>query len=143
MAKMSADQDFTTSTLTKVQFDTEIFDTHSAYDHSTNYRFTPGVAGTYFLFAQVHGKSNGNQQLEDFRIDMVKNGTQIFSTRHNPATYDANQIALNMQVLDLADADDYYEVKTFLDDASGNPTIESDDGAGATSYFGAYKLIGI
>ena len=28
-------------------------------------------------------------------------------------------------------------------DASGNPTIESDDGAGATSYFGAYKLIGI
>ena len=52
MAKMSADQTITDNTLTKVQFDTEIFDTDSKYDHSSNYRFTPTVAGTYFLFAQ-------------------------------------------------------------------------------------------
>ena len=26
---------------TKVQFDTEVFDTDNAYDNSTNYRFTP------------------------------------------------------------------------------------------------------
>ena len=143
MAKMSADQTISSSTLTKVQYDSEIFDTHSAYDPSTNYRFTPGVAGTYFLFAQVHGKSNANSELEDFRIAIVKNGTQIFSTKHNPATNDANQIALNIQCLELADADDYFEVKAFIDDASGNPTIESDDGGGVTSYFGGYKLIGI
>ena len=143
MAKMSADQTISSSTLTKVQYDSEIFDTHSAYDPSTNYRFTPGVAGTYFLFAQVHGKSNANSELEDFRIAIVKNGTQIFSTKHNPATNDANQIALNIQCLELADADDYFEVKAFIDDASGSPTIESDDGGGVTSYFGGYKLIGI
>ena len=143
MAKMSADQTITDNTLTKVQFDTEIFDTDSKYDHSSNYRFTPTVAGTYFLFAQVHGKSNGNAELEDFRISIKKNGTEIFSTKHNPATNDANQIALNMQIMDLADSDDYYEVFTILNDASGNPTIEHNESEGVTSYFGGYKLIGI
>ena len=143
MAKMSADQTITDNTLTKVQFDTEIFDTDSKYDHSSNYRFTPTVAGTYFLFAQVHGKSNANSELEDFRISIKKNGTEIFSTKHNPATNDANQIALNMQIMDLADSDDYYEVFTILNDASGNPTIEHNESEGVTSYFGGYKLIGI
>ena len=35
------------STFTKVQFDTEEFDTANCYDNSTNYRFTPNVAGYY------------------------------------------------------------------------------------------------
>ena len=36
---------------TKVQCDTEVFDTDSCYDNSTNYRFTPTVAGKYFVYA--------------------------------------------------------------------------------------------
>ena len=143
MAKMSADQTITDNTLTKVQFDTEIFDTDSKYDHSSNYRFTPTVAGTYFLFAQVHGKSNANSQLEDYRISIKKNGTEIFSTKHNPFSNPANQMALNMQIMDLADSDDYYEVFAILNDDTGNPTIEHNEGEGVTSYFGGYKLIGI
>jgi hypothetical protein len=50
-AYMSATQSLTTTTLTKVQFNTEDFDTDSCYDHTTNYRFTPNVAGYY----QVNG----------------------------------------------------------------------------------------
>ena len=45
--------------------------------------------------------------------------------------------------MDLADSDDYYEVFTILNDASGNPTIEHNESEGVTSYFGGYKLIGI
>jgi hypothetical protein len=140
MAQMSADQTISSSTLTKVQYDSEIFDSDGKYDPSTNYRFTPTIAGKYFIFAQVHGKSNANSELEDFRIAIVQNGTQIFTTRHNPATNDANQIALNIQCISTADSDDYYEVKAFIDDASGSPTIESDDGGGKTSYWGAYRI---
>src|SRR6056300_1792706 len=44
-ATMSGNQNISTGTATKVQFDTEDFDTNSKYDHSTNYRFTPTVAG--------------------------------------------------------------------------------------------------
>ena len=35
------------NTLTKIQLNTENFDTASAYDNTTNYRFTPLVAGYY------------------------------------------------------------------------------------------------
>ena len=45
--------------LTKVQFDTEIFDTDNAYDNY-NYRFTPQVAGKYFVYVQ--DIDNGNMQ---------------------------------------------------------------------------------
>jgi hypothetical protein len=40
-ARLSADQTISDDTLTKITLDTEIFDTNSDYDNSTNYRFTP------------------------------------------------------------------------------------------------------
>ena len=46
-AYMSANQTPTASTWVKVTFNTEIFDSGSKYDHATNYRYTPGVAGIY------------------------------------------------------------------------------------------------
>ena len=41
----------TNSTSTKIQFNTKVFDTNSNFDSSTNYRFTPTVAGYYQLNA--------------------------------------------------------------------------------------------
>lgn len=46
-AYRSSAQTISNSTFTKVQFNTEEFDTASCYDNSTNYRFTPTVAGYY------------------------------------------------------------------------------------------------
>jgi hypothetical protein len=43
----SSVQTVSNSTFTKIQFDSEEFDTASCYDNSTNYRFTPNVAGYY------------------------------------------------------------------------------------------------
>lgn len=42
-----SNQSITASTNTKVQLNTEEFDTASAFDSTTNYRFTPQVAGYY------------------------------------------------------------------------------------------------
>lgn len=47
-AYMTGTQSFNTSTLTKVTYNTEAFDTASCYDTS-NYRFTPNVAGYYWI----------------------------------------------------------------------------------------------
>ena len=47
-AYMTGTQSFTTSILTKVTYNTEAFDTASCYDTS-NYRFTPNVAGYYWV----------------------------------------------------------------------------------------------
>jgi hypothetical protein len=38
-------------TATKVIYNNEEFDTANCYDHTTNYRFTPNVAGYYFVHA--------------------------------------------------------------------------------------------
>lgn len=48
----SAAQSFTSGTETKVQYNTEVFDTASCYDPAT-YRFTPNVAGYYSITAAL------------------------------------------------------------------------------------------
>ena len=46
-AFLSSNQTVTDNTTTKIQFNSEVFDTDNCYDNSTNYRFTPTVAGKY------------------------------------------------------------------------------------------------
>jgi hypothetical protein len=53
-AYLSGNQTITTQTFVKITCQTEEFDTASAYDNSTNYRFTPQVAGYYDVSAGVY-----------------------------------------------------------------------------------------
>lgn len=46
-AYTSGGQSITNAVSTKITFNTEFFDTNSNFDSSTNYRFTPTVAGYY------------------------------------------------------------------------------------------------
>jgi hypothetical protein len=72
------------STLTKIQFNTDRFDTASAYDPTTNYRFTPLVAGYY----QVNiGFIGGN--LIDTLALLYKNGTAYGSSGVYQPSYGA------------------------------------------------------
>jgi hypothetical protein len=71
-ATRTSSQTFTTSTFTKLQFNTETFDTNSNYDPTTNYRFTPSVEGYYQI--------NGNVSFEGAtvgwaQIAIYKNGS--------------------------------------------------------------------
>jgi len=50
----------TSSTWTKIVFNTEVFDTNNNFDSTTNYRFTPTVAGYYQINLQVYCSSSGN-----------------------------------------------------------------------------------
>jgi len=52
-ATRSASQTPSGATWTKVQFSTEEYDTANCYDPTTNYRFTPNVAGYYLITAIV------------------------------------------------------------------------------------------
>ena len=53
MTNAAADQSATSGVFTKVKIDTEVFDTNSNFDSTTNYRFTPTVAGYYQLNSSV------------------------------------------------------------------------------------------
>ena len=43
---------------TKIALNTEVFDTNSNFDNTTNYRFTPTVAGYYFVSGVVFAANN-------------------------------------------------------------------------------------
>jgi hypothetical protein len=69
-AWQSSSQSFTANTWTKVQFQTEEFDTASCFDNTTNYRFTPNVAGYY----QVFGAFTNATILAQVGLGLYKNG---------------------------------------------------------------------
>ena len=52
-AKTASDQDLSHNTATKISFATELHDSASAYDNSSNYRFTPQTAGRYLIYASL------------------------------------------------------------------------------------------
>ena len=80
-AYVGSAQTINTSVFTKMQCNTEEFDTASCYDPSTNYRFTPNVAGYY----QVNGNVSYTAQVTAPQLAIYKNGSQA-KIGNNPAT---------------------------------------------------------
>jgi hypothetical protein len=138
-ATVSSNQSVSDNASTKVNFDTEVFDTNSAYDHSSNYRFTPQVAGKYYVYVRIGLNANANSELNTVFGKIKKNGSIIeiahFSFATNYARFGtANVIA----VVSLNGSSDYVEAFIQGSDQSGSASVES----GTYSVFGAYKLIG-
>ena len=71
-AYLASNQSVTSATWTKVQCNTEEFDTNSNYN-TTNYRFTPTVAGYYQVSAGVDVSSSGSTTSQTLAIQ--KNGS--------------------------------------------------------------------
>jgi hypothetical protein len=75
-AYQSAAQTISNNTQTKVQCNTEEFDTNSNYDNATNYRFTPTVAGYYQVSGEVCYLINAaTSTLCD--VSLWKNGSRV------------------------------------------------------------------
>jgi hypothetical protein len=73
-AYQSTLQSISASTFTKIQFQTEEFDTASAFDKDTNYRFTPQVAGYYQVNSAV---ALGAGTTGIVLVSIYKNGTEF------------------------------------------------------------------
>jgi hypothetical protein len=72
-AYQSSVQTISSVTLTKVQLQTEEFDTNSNFDSTTNYRFTPTVAGYYQISGAVADNSSGTNHV----ATIYKNGAEF------------------------------------------------------------------
>ena len=68
--RSSTNQSFSANTWTKVQCQTEEWDTNSNYDNATNYRFTPTVAGYYQCSASWSNDSSSTYNY----LSIYKNG---------------------------------------------------------------------
>lgn len=73
-AYIATNQTISSGVFTKMQCATEEFDTASCYDNTTNYRFTPNVAGYY----QVNGEQDNNTgTITRTIISIYKNGSEF------------------------------------------------------------------
>ena len=132
-AYISSNQSIPTTTFTKIQFNTEVFDTDGTYDNSTNYRFTPGVAGKYYIFGNVY--MNSLTDAKNFRLDIYKNGAEYVFGRNN-SSKTGSSISVNISFIDDASASDYYEVFVYHDEGSNLNAA-----SGRRTSFGASKII--
>ena len=125
---------------TKVTFDTEFFDSDNCYDNSSNYRFTPNVAGKYFVYASTRA-DEGTDDLYKIQNGIKKNGSQAtgigqtsWDGRNGKGT-DASTYSGG--IIDMNGSSDYLEVHVQVDSVSGSNSALKNVG----TYFGAYKII--
>jgi hypothetical protein len=103
-AYQSSTQTLSTNTNTKIQFQTEEFDTNSNFDNATNYRFTPTVAGYY----QVSAAISLNASNAGINLTIYKNGS-VFKRLQN--TYNTTTFcASGSTLISMNGSTDYIEV---------------------------------
>ena len=144
-AYISSGQSISNTTMTKVTFQTEMYDTDNAYDNSTNYRFTPQEAGKYFVYASIYLDAGTNTNLDRCYSYIYKNSTQVFFNVFDPRANSGRGFSTNPSgIISLNGSTDYVEVKSLIVGTSNAFSLVVYGGTGnnaSFSYFGAYKII--
>ena len=127
-ATISASKTLTENDYTKIQFDTENFDTDGNYDHSTNYRFTPTTSGKYFFYVNC----------------IFKNGSLVYYQQEGSQSQQGNpqrRMHSIQKIITLNGSSDYVEAFAFFEhDAQGAGIIELVE-SGKNNVFGAYRIL--
>ena len=140
-AYMSGNLSASNDTYTKLQVNTEEFDTDGAYDHSTNYRFTPQTSGKYFIYGSTR-VDPGTGNLTRLSISIYKNGSEVKQTDFflNASSQDMSLLHTNtIGTVSLNGSSDYVELYARLRTYNGSG-IECKGGINQT-IFGGYKII--
>jgi hypothetical protein len=106
-AYASSPQTITSGTWTKVQINTEEFDTNACFDNTTNYRFTPNVAGYY----QISGQASVANANTNAIVAIYKNGALFKRGSMNPTNAFSYGNSLSTLVY-LNGTTDYIELYT-------------------------------
>jgi len=129
--KSTAQTGVATGTLTKVTFQTELFDSDSNFASST---FTPTTSGKYSVIAKV--ASQGAVTTNTWGCWLYKNGTVIAESNQYTVSGLVNPEVST--IVDMNGTTDYLEV--YLYQTTGSNQIIND--GQANTYFSAFKLIG-
>ena len=133
-ATLSSDQTgLSDAVYTKLELDTELFDTTGDYDSSTNYRFTPSVAGYYQLNG---GAGDANNTTYQVYVGIYKNGS-IYAIQGDYHASDGGSNGTRYArqavstVMHMNGSTDYAELFYFDNVASGTGTVHGGTGDGA------------
>jgi len=139
-AYLSSSQSISANTATKASIDTELFDSNNNYDNSSNYRYTPTVAGKYYVFAQLDLASNSASTYKEGWVQIRKNGSSVVQSVMDMRNGYGFESFVNVNiVVDMNGSSDYLEVWGLMDDTGGTTRFYVRE---QSNYFGAYRLIG-
>jgi len=105
-------QTITGSTWTKVQLNGETYDTASCFDSTTNFRFTPNVAGYYSLQAALAAEAQTTSTVYA-QSAIYKNGAEAALGTRLPAFADDTQGVVH-DIIYLNGTTDYVELYGFV-----------------------------
>jgi hypothetical protein len=123
------------TTQTLVTFDTEAFDSASAYDTSTG-KFTPQVAGKYVVYTQI--TPNSASDFDVFEAQLYKNavttaGTQAICRGRN----EEHETKYINRIVEFNGSTDFVYVYVYQSSGSSKDVR----GTKYDTFFGAYKII--
>ena len=117
------------NTWAKIPINAEEWDTDSAYDNSTNYRFTPQVAGKYFIYASCNnGASLTSQYCAIYKNGCVSGTAQIDAS--------AGSICNVTRIVEFNGSSDYVEAYVYMQGTASASMSQS------RTFFGGYRLVG-
>ena len=135
-ASTKSSQTLADVTATIIQLDTEVFDTDNCYDTST-YKFTPNVAGKYFIYFKFYLDSNTWNRILQIESDILLNGSSVIDRQ----SFLSNQTTLlsgvgisSTLITAMNGTTDYIQARIYSDISAGDVFITQ-------AKFGAYKII--
>ena len=142
-AYSSAVQSVSDNTYTKVQINTEEYDTDNCYDNTTNYRFTPTVAGKYFFYGTICLNADPDNVIRNAGIAFYKNGSALYGGTNDVGNEQSTSEQISISAsFNMNGSTDYVELYGRIDVASGTPRfLTAYIGDNRDTYFGAYKII--
>ena len=135
MVKQTGTQNISTASWTKIQFNSEVYDTDSTFDSSSNYRFTPAVAGKYNFYLGITLDDLDDDKLLQAKI--YKNGSAEATSLVQVVGNNGNKQSINLSWSDTSDDNDYYEAYVYHNIGS-DEELRTD----YQTIFMGYKIIG-
>lgn len=124
-AYASASTSMASNAFTKIAYQTEEFDTNNNFDSTTNYRFTPTVAGYYQVNATFQTGASSLSQV----IALYRNGTVFKKGGIGGAAVSSSQATVLSVLVFMNGTTDYLEIFGYQNSggAQGISTTASDN----------------
>lgn len=126
--RSGGNQSVSNGTATKVQLNTEEFDTANCFDSTTNYRFTPTVAGYY----QINGGIGFNATTMSICITFIYKNGSSYKRGDIRATQSGDSVMVVSSLVYFNGSTDYVELYGYLNATAGSPIFV---GASDLTYF--------
>jgi hypothetical protein len=139
LASMTSNQTVANNTMTTVACNNEVVDSNGCYDTST-YKFTPTVAGYYFLSGS--GRFDGSGGDNEYRMTIYKNTSQVSMVMTEWLSQEVQSIVSGVHFAN--GSSDYFQFRV-IHNAGANSTFNGGtwESTGEIARFFGYKLIGV